>query len=121
MKEKVAKLLKAKFIREVQCLTWLANVVMVKKANEKWRMCVDFTDLSRACPKDYYLLPRIDQLVDATSGYSMLSFLDAFSGYHQIKLNGSDQIHTSFRAAGGIYCYEVMPFGLKMPKPPIRG
>lgn len=86
---------------------------MVKKANGKWRMCVDFTDLNKACPKDCYLLPRIDQLVDATSEYGILSFLDAFSGYHQIKLHEPDQIHTSFRAAGGIYCYTVMPFGLK--------
>ena len=68
----------AKFIREVYYPDWLANVVMVKKANGKWRMCVDFTDLNKACPKDSYHLPRIDQLVDSTAGHKLLSFMDAF-------------------------------------------
>lgn len=66
-KEEVQKLTVANFIREVYYPDWLANVVMVKKANTKWRMCVDFTDLNKACPKDSYTLPRIDQLVDSTS------------------------------------------------------
>ena len=65
---------------------WLANVVVVPKPNGKWRMCVDFTDLNKACPKDSYPLPRIDKLVDETSGYELLSFMDAFSGYHQIMI-----------------------------------
>lgn len=94
IKEEVDKLLQARFIKEVQYPDWLANVVMVKKANRKWRMCVDFTNLNQAYPKDCYPLPRINQLVDATSGYNMLSFLDAFSGYHQFKLHKPDQIHT---------------------------
>ena len=76
------KLIVAKFIRQVYYPNWLANVVMVKKANGKWRMCVDFTDLNRACPKDSYSLPRIDQLVDSTVGHKLLSFMDAFSGYN---------------------------------------
>ena len=75
---------------------WLANVVMVKKANGKWRMCVDFTDLNRACPKDSYPLPRIDTLVDSTVRHQSLSFMDAFSSYNQIKLNEADQEKTSF-------------------------
>ena len=97
------------FIKETQFATWLANVVMVPKPNQKWWMCVDFTDLNKACPKDCYPLPHIDTLIDATSGFKVHSFLDAFAGYHQIKLAEEDQIHTSFRAAGGIYCYTVMP------------
>ena len=72
---------------------------MVPKPNNKWRMYVDFTDLNKACPKDCYPLPRIDSLIDATSGFKVLSFLDAFVGYHQIKLAEEDQIYTSFRAA----------------------
>ena len=75
----------AGFIREVYYPNWLANVVLVKKANGKWRMCVDFTDLNKACPKDNFPLPRIDQLVDSTAGHKLLTFMDAFSGYNQIK------------------------------------
>uniref|UniRef100_A0A2N9FQE6 Integrase catalytic domain-containing protein n=1 Tax=Fagus sylvatica TaxID=28930 RepID=A0A2N9FQE6_FAGSY len=84
--EEVDKLLKAGFIREVYYPEWLANVVMVKKSTGKWRMCVDFTDLNKACPKDSYPLPRIDQLVDSTAGHKLLSFMDAFSGYNQIQM-----------------------------------
>ena len=80
--EEVRKLLEAGFIREVYYPDWLANVVMVKKSNGKWRMCVDFTDLNRACPKDSYPLPRIDTLVDSMARHELLSFMDAFSGYN---------------------------------------
>ncbi|XP_065027568.1 uncharacterized protein LOC135651428 [Musa acuminata AAA Group] len=76
-------------------------------------MCVDYTNLNRACPKDYYPLPRIDQLVDATSGYELLTFLDAYSGYNQIRMAPADQENTAFITDRGIYCYKVMPFGLK--------
>ena len=72
----------AKLIREVYYLDWLANVVLVKKANDKWRMSVEFTNLNKACPKDSYPLSRIDQLVDSTAGHRLLSFMDAFSGYN---------------------------------------
>ena len=82
IKEEVQKLTTTQFIREVYYPDWLANVVMVKKANGKWRMCVDFTDLNKACPKDSYPLPRIDQLVDSIVGHQLLSFMDAFSGYN---------------------------------------
>ena len=94
--EKVRKLLEAGFIREVYYPDWLANVVMVKKANGNWRMCVDFTDLNKACPKDSYSLPRIDTLVDSTARHQLLSFMDAFSGYNQIRMDESDQEKTSF-------------------------
>ena len=80
--EEVDKLLFADFIREVYYPEWLANVVMLKKSNGKWRVCVDFTDLNKACLKDSFPLPRIDQLVDSTVGHELLSFMDAFSGYN---------------------------------------
>uniref|UniRef100_A0A2N9GLE6 Uncharacterized protein n=1 Tax=Fagus sylvatica TaxID=28930 RepID=A0A2N9GLE6_FAGSY len=109
----VDKLLTAGFIREVYYPEWLANVVMVKKPNGKWRMCVDFTDLNKACPKDSYPLPRIDQLVDSTAGHKLLSFMDAFSGYNQIRMEEEDQEKTAFITSRGLFCYKVMPFGLK--------
>ena len=76
-------------------------------------MCVDFTDLNKACPKDYYPLPRIDLLVDATTGYSLLSFMDAYSGYNQIRMHPADEENTSFITDQGTYYYRVMPFGLQ--------
>ena len=111
--EEVNKLLSAKAIREVDYPVWLANVVLVKKTNGKWRLCIDFTDLNRACPKDSFPLPRIDLIVDATAGHELLSFMDAFSGYNQIRMDPNDQEKTSFITEQGTYCYQVMPFGLK--------
>jgi hypothetical protein len=86
---------------------------MVKKANGKWRMCLDFTDLNKACPKDSFPLPQIDQLVDSTAGHRLLTFMDAFSGYNQIMMDDADQEKTSFITSKGLFCYKVMPFGLK--------
>ena len=111
--EEVGKLLQAGAIREVEYPEWLANVVLVKKTNGKWRLCIDFTDINKACPKDSFPLPRIDLIVDATAGHELLSFMDAFSGYNQISMDPSDQEKTSFVTAQGTYCYRVMPFGLK--------
>ena len=111
--EEVGKLLQAGEIREVEYLEWLPNVVLVKKANSKWRLCIDFTDINKACPKDNFPLPRIDLIVDATAGHELLSFMDAFSGYNQISMDPDDQEKTSFVTAQGTYCYRVMPFGLK--------
>ena len=71
-------------------------MVIVKKANEKWRMCVDFTDLNKSCPKDSYPLPRVDVLVDSITQHQLLSFMDAFSGYNQIQIDETDQENTSF-------------------------
>ena len=113
IKEEVQKLTMAKFIRKVYCSDWLANVVMAKKANGKWRMCVDFTNLNKAYPKESYPLPRIDQLVDSTAGYKLLSFMDVFSGYNQIRMDEVDQEKTSFITNPGLFCYKVMPFRLK--------
>ena len=86
----VNKLLSVGFIQEVYYPDWLANVVLVKKANGKWRMCVDFTDLNKACPKDSSPLPRIDQLMDSTARHKLLTFMDAFSGYNQIRMTEED-------------------------------
>ena len=86
---------------------------MVKKANGKWRMCIDFTDLNRACLKDNYPFPRIDALVDSTAGHKLLSFMDAFSGYNQIRMEEMDQEKNFFVTNRGLFCYKVMPFELK--------
>ena len=86
---------------------------MVKKASEKWRMCVDFIDLNKACPKDSYPLLRVDVLVDSTAQHQLLSFMDAFSGYNQIKINEANQEKTLFVTSQGLFCYKVMSFGLK--------
>nr|CAN81178.1 hypothetical protein VITISV_004998 [Vitis vinifera] len=113
IRNEIDKLLKAGFIREVSYLDWLANVVVVPKKEGKWRVCVDYTNLNNACPKDSFPLPRIDQIVDSTSGQGMLSFLDAFSGYHQIPMSPDDEEKTAFITPHGLYCYKVMSFGLK--------
>ena len=113
IKEEVQKLTTTQFIQEVYYPDWLANVVMVKKVNGKWRMCVDFTDLNKACSKDSYPLPCIDQLVASTAGHQLLRFMDAFSGYNQIKMDDADQEKTSFITNQGLFYYKVMPFGLK--------
>ena len=85
--DEVKSLLGAGFIRELQYPEWLANVVGVKKKNGKWRVCIDFTDLNKSCPKDPFPLPHIDKLVDATVGHQLVSFMDAFSGYNQILMH----------------------------------
>ncbi|KAG7542873.1 Retrotransposon gag domain [Arabidopsis thaliana x Arabidopsis arenosa] len=111
--DEVDKLLKIGSIREVQYPEWVANTVVVKKKNGKDRVCIDFTDLNKACPKDSFPLPHIDRLVESTAGNELLTFMDAFSGYNQIMMNPEDQEKTSFITDRGIYCYKVMPFGLK--------
>uniref|UniRef100_A0A2N9EM81 Uncharacterized protein n=1 Tax=Fagus sylvatica TaxID=28930 RepID=A0A2N9EM81_FAGSY len=113
VREEVERLLKVGAVREILYPQWLSNTVVVKKKNGKWRVCVDFTDLNKACPKDPFPLPKIDQLVDSTAGHERMSFLDAFQGYHQIALKKEDQEKTAFITPRGIFCYKVMPFGLK--------
>ena len=117
----VGKLLQTNAIREVEYPKWLANVVLVKKANGKWRLCIDFTDINRACLKDSFPLPRIDLIVDATADHELLSFMDAFFGYNHISLDPSDQEKNSFVIGQGTYCYRVMPSGLKKQEPPTKG
>ena len=112
--EEVARLLAAEFIREIYHSEWLANVVMVPKKDDSLRMCIDFKHINRACPKDHFLLPRIDQIVDSTAGCERLSFLDAYSGYHQIRLYGPDEIKTAFITPCVTYYFVCTPFGLKV-------
>jgi hypothetical protein len=112
-RNKVKRLLSAGVIREVKYPEWLANTVMVKKANDKWRMCNDFTYLNKACPKDEFPLPRIDSLVDATASSELMSLLNCYSGYHQIWMKKEDEPKTSFITPNGTYCYLRMPKGLK--------
>ena len=92
---------------------WLANMVVVKKMNGKWCVCIDFTNLKKACLKDSFLLPHIDMLVDTTIGHELFSFIDAFSRYNQILMHPDDQEKTTFVTERWIFCYKVMPFGLK--------
>ena len=108
------RLEEAKFIKEIKKSTWVANPVLVPKKNTSvLRMCVDFTALNKYCPKDHFPLPRIDQIIDSTAGYERLSFLDAYSGYNQIRLKEEDQDKIAFITPYGVYCYQAMPFGLK--------
>ncbi|XP_028547560.1 uncharacterized protein LOC114578513, partial [Dendrobium catenatum] len=107
------KLIEAGFIREEKYADWIANIIPVKKKNGQIRICIDFRDLNKACPKDDFPLPVSELLVDNTSNYDMFSFMDGSSGYNQIKMETEDEKHTSFRTPIGIFCYTVMPFGLK--------
>ena len=109
----VDNLLEAGFIREIKYPEWLANVVVVPKKGEKWRVCVDYIDLNEACPEDSFPLPRIDQIVDASARHGMLLLLDAFLGYHQIPMHLPDVEKIAFIIPHELLCYNVMPFGLK--------
>ena len=113
VKEEVIKLKRVEAIKEIFYLEWLANTVVVRKKSGNWRVCVDFTDLNKACSKDPFLMPQIDELMDATVGHLRMSFLDAFQGYHQIPLVLDDQEKTAFVTPIGNHPYKVLPFGLK--------
>ena len=107
------KLLNARFIEEAHYTTWLSNLVLVKKANGKWQICVDYTDLNKACPRDAYPVPNIDRLVDDAVGNKVLSFLDAYSCYNQIPMATTDMNKIAFITDDANYFYKVMSFGLK--------
>jgi hypothetical protein len=110
----LTRLVAAGFIREVLHLEWLANPVRVLKNNKvDWHMCVDYTDLNKHYPKDPFGLPRIDQVVDSIAECSILSFLDCYSGYHQISLAKEDEEKTTFITPFGAFCYTSKSFGLK--------
>ena len=96
LKEEVDRLLRVGFIREAIYPVWISNPVLVPKPNGKWRS-------------------RIDQMVDATAGHELLSFMDAYSGYNQIPMYHRDEEHTAFITDRGLYYYKVMPFGLRTP------
>src|SRR4051812_7811852 len=112
--KEIARLLKARFIREVLHTRWVASPVLVpKKGINELRMCVDYIVLNKSCPKDPFALPRIDQVIDSMAGSELLFVIDAYSGYHQINMRKSDQLATSFTTPYGTFCYVTMPFGLK--------
>jgi hypothetical protein len=112
MEVEVCKLLAAGFIKECKHPIWLANPVLVPKKTSGLRMCIDYNDLNKHCPKDPFPLPRIDQVVESTAGSVLLCFLDCYSGYHQISLHPNDEDKTIFIMPHGIYCYKII-FGLK--------
>ena len=116
-KTKVQRLLNANVLREVRYSEWLANVVLVPKKNGKMRMCIDFTDLNKACKKDPFQPPRIDTSVDKAARCKHFSLMDCFSGYHQIWLKKEDEEKTSFTTPFRTYCYTRMPEGLKNARP----
>jgi hypothetical protein len=109
VKAEVQRLQDAQVIREVKYPVWLANAVPVKKKNEKWRICVDFTDLNKACKKNDFPLERVDKIVDDAANSEMLSLLDMFSGYHQITFRKEDEEKTSFITPFGTFCFVRMP------------
>ena len=111
--KEIARLLAAGFIVEVMHPELLAIPVLVLKKNGTWRICIDYIGLNKACPKDPFTLPCIDQLIDSTAGCEALCFVDAFSGYHQIKMAPEDQEKTSFITPYNAFCYISMPFRLK--------
>ncbi|GKF38379.1 reverse transcriptase domain-containing protein [Tanacetum coccineum] len=111
--EEVENLVDVAIIKEVHYHRWLSNLVMVKKYDGSWRMCVDFKDLNKACPKDGHPLPEIDYKVESLCGYPFKCFLDAYKGYHQIKMAEEDEEKTAFITSQGIFCYSKMFFGLK--------
>jgi hypothetical protein len=114
IKKELANLLAAGFIKEVFHPEWLANPVLVRKKNSnERRMCVDYTDLNKHCPKDPFGLPRIDQVINSTADCNLLCFLNCYSGYHQIAIKEEDQEKTAFITPFGAYCNTTMSFGLK--------
>ena len=115
MNEEIEKLLKAKFIKPTRYVQWLTNIVPMMKKNGKFRVCVDFKDLNVATPKDMYVMPIADMLVDSTTNNELLSFMDDFPRYNQILIVVDDISKTTFKFFGSLGRFEwlVMPFGLK--------
>lgn len=119
--EEMGKLLIVGFIMEVYLPEWLANLVLVRKKNGKWRICIDYTSLNKACPKNPSPFPLKEQVAESTSRCEVLSFLDTYCGYHQIEMKESNQPAISFITPFTSYYFMTMPFGLKMSGPPTRG
>ncbi|KAF5443333.1 hypothetical protein F2P56_035895 [Juglans regia] len=111
--EEVDRLLVARFILEAHYPEWMSKVVLVRKSNSKWKMCVDFTYINKACCKDIFSLPYINLIVDSTTGHHLLSFMDTYSRYNQIRMNPDDEEKKTFIMDQKLYCYRAMPFGLE--------
>lgn len=105
IKGDVEKLLKAGHVEKVQFSEWLSNMVLVSKGSGKWRMCIDFHDLNKVCPKDHYPLPRINQLIGSMSGFELLSMMDAYQGYHQIRIFPGYVLKNNFVSTYGTFRY----------------
>jgi hypothetical protein len=117
IRDEIKKLLDVGFMQEVHHPRWLANPVVVPKANGKLWMCIDYTSLNMACPKDHFPLPQIYQIVDSTSSCDLLCFLDAYSGFYQIPMFREDEEKTAFITVDGLLCYVPMPYGVKNALP----
>jgi hypothetical protein len=117
IRKEIKKLLDAGFIREVHHPRWLANPVVIPKASGKLWMCIDYTSLNKVCPKDPFPPLQIDQIMDSTSDYDPLCFLDAYSGFHQIPMSREDEEHTAFITEDGLFCYVSITYGLKNALP----
>jgi len=113
IKTEMNKLIEAGFIREVKYSTWIANIVLVRKKNSQLCICVNFQDLNDPFPKDDFLLPVTKLMIDSTTRHEALSFMDCTVRYNQIQMVPEDKEATAFRTPKGIFCYKVMPFGLK--------
>lgn len=100
-------------MREAVFPTWIANRVMVKMHDGSWRMCIDYSNLNKACPKDCYSLPEFDQKVELLQGFKLKCFLDAYKGYHQILMSKENEEKTTFYTDHCTFCYTKMSFGLK--------
>jgi hypothetical protein len=111
--KEVDELIGAGILREVKGQTWVANLVMMKKSDEGWRMCTDFPEINKASPNDCYPPAETDWKVESLSGFRLQCFLDAYKGYHQIQIEEEDEENIAFYAGKGVYCYKKMPFGLK--------
>ncbi|GJV72171.1 putative nucleotidyltransferase, ribonuclease H [Tanacetum coccineum] len=112
-RKKGVEWLKDVIVRRVRYPTWVANPVLVKKLDGSWRMCIDFKDLNKSCPKDLYPLPEIDWKIESLMGIKYKCFLDAYKGYHQIQITKKDEEKTTFHTDEGVFCYTKMPFRLK--------
>lgn len=109
----VAKLAKTGILREAVLPSWIANPIMVKKHGGSWHMCIDYSDLNKAFPKDCYPLSEIDQKVESLQGFKLKCFLDAYKGYLQILMSKEDEEKITFYTDHGAFCYTINPFGLK--------
>jgi hypothetical protein len=113
IKIEVEKLLKAGFIYPIHLTQWVSNPVPVNQKQGTIRVCTDFRDLNKACPKDNFPTPFIDQIIDECAGYESFSFMDGFLGYNQIQIKPEDQHKMTFICPWGTFTYRKMPFGLK--------
>jgi hypothetical protein len=113
IKAEVEKLLKAGFIYPIHLTEWVSNPMPFDKKQGTIRVCTDFRDLNKACPKDNYPTPFIDQIIDECAGCEAFSFMDGFLGYNQIQIKPEDQHKTTFICPWGTFAYRKMPFGLK--------